>query len=172
MRTMDNSYKTIRNSGYAEIIERSRASSGKFILRHPGGSGGLYPKRLKGYFDARHHCFAYIAGKFGGPEEPASKRRRGVSGERPESRCRNFCRAISALRRGCRDALFRRHASEQAALSGLILPRFGKLLKMVKSYFCMKGTDHFAATLRPENCSIFCCRRFSAPKCFTAEMLR
>ncbi len=67
---MINTYRTIRLPGRAEITEKKSSFIGQVIHAESAGEAEeFYLTVRRKYYDARHHCFAYITGEPGTPQE-------------------------------------------------------------------------------------------------------
>ena len=67
---MINTYRTIRLPGRAEITEKKSSFIGQAIHAESAGEAEeFYLTVRRKYYDARHHCFAYITGEPGTPQE-------------------------------------------------------------------------------------------------------
>ena len=88
---MVESYHTVNGEGSGEIVEKkSRFIADIFPVSTEGDVSGILEKVKKRYWDARHHCWAYIiGGTDGGPPsermsddgEPAGTA--GTQGQKP-----------------------------------------------------------------------------------------
>ncbi len=171
MRTMDNSYKTIRTSGYAEIIEKksrfigevhfaaSREEAEDFIL-----------KAKKRYFDARHHCFAYIAGKPGGPEEIL---RQSDDGEPQGTAGKPMLELLQGNSLHCAAAVVTRYFGGTLLGTGGLVRAYSSALREAienaEIVLCMKGKEltiscSYAAAGKLQY--LFAAEGFSAPEMF------
>ena len=72
-------YKTIRTDGQGEIIEKKSRFIGEVhYAKDLSEAESFLTAARKKYYDARHHCFAFIAGE---PGTPGQIRRSGDDGE-------------------------------------------------------------------------------------------
>lgn len=63
-------FRTIRTNGTSEIIEKKSRFLGEAVrVGTPDEAEAYLASVRKRYYDARHHCFAYVAGEPGSPAE-------------------------------------------------------------------------------------------------------
>ena len=72
-------YRTFRDAGSSEVIEKKSRFIGEAVRVASAAEAEAYIAGVrKHYYDARHHCFAFIAGE---PGTPGEIRRSGDDGE-------------------------------------------------------------------------------------------
>ncbi len=63
-------YRTIKNDGFSEIIEKKSRFLGEAVRADTLSDAEDYIAKVrKKHYDARHHCFAYVVGEPGTPDE-------------------------------------------------------------------------------------------------------